>query len=216
MATMTIRGCMDFALQLLNQYSIAGALVPLSYNDQADAENRMINLINDAQMEIATTVRPIDELQDYIVPEVPINTPLEDIVCEVPEDYYRHEAMYFTPLKGRVRVMIDAAHYKWIGEHTLLLPNKPAGTYTMQYCRYPHRYEADVDKDTPLDNTPDTHEIIPYYVAAMIALDENPKAYYALYNVWETRLSRLGMKAPHAVSTLVQDVYGFDNFRGLW
>lgn len=215
MSKMTIRDCMDAALQLLNQYSIAGTLVPLSYNDQSDDENRMINLINDAQMQIATTVRPIEERLSFVVPEPELTEPDRYIENEMPEGFNNPIALYFTPSKGP-QIMTDANRYKWLGDNTLLLPNRPAGTYDLVYGRVPVRYDKDTDKTTALDNKPDTHEIIPYYVAAMIAIDDNPKAYYALYNVWETRLSRLGMKPAHAVSTQIEDVYGFNMFGGLW
>ena len=81
---MTIRQCMDFALQLLNQYSITGTLVPLSYNDQSDTELRMINLINDAQMEIAKTVKPIVETMTVEIPEPERGAPIENISVSMP------------------------------------------------------------------------------------------------------------------------------------
>lgn len=215
MAKMTIRACMDSALQLLNQYSIAGTLVPLSYNDQADTELRMINLINDAQMTIATTVKPIEAVHEFDVPVIKKPAMIE---VQMPDDFNHVLAIYFTRAgdPNRMPVPIDASRYKWIGDSLLLVPNQPAGHYRITYNRYPVRYDMSTSKDTELDNKPDTHEIIPYFVAAMIAVDENPKAYYALYNVWETRLARLGYKPPHAVSTQVEDMYGFDSFGGVW
>lgn len=215
MPKMTIRQCMDFALQLLNQYSITGALVPLSYNDQADAELRMINLINDAQMQIATTAKPIIEVMDIEVPEAASREPLSDIPVSMPDNFNAASAVYFTPAHGHDRKLVDARSYKWLGDDTILLPTRPAGTYRIEYSRYPERYESTVDKNTVLDNTQDTHEAIPYFVAAIIALDENQRAYFALYNIWETRLSRLGYKPAHANHTQVVDVYGFNNFQGV-
>lgn len=46
-------------LQLINQYSIAGAMVPPSYNNQQDYLNRVNLLVNDAQTIIATTVKKL-------------------------------------------------------------------------------------------------------------------------------------------------------------
>ena len=212
---MTIRQCMDFALQLLNQYSITGTLVPLSYNDQSDTELRMINLINDAQMEIAKTVKPIVETMTVEIPEPERGAPIENISVSMPEDFICASRVYFTPANGLKQTMEEGSNYMWLGDDTLLLPNRPAGTYRIEYHRFPVRYDKDVDKSTELDNTPDTHEAIPYYIAAVISLDENQRAYFALYNIWETRLSRLGYKPAHAVRTFVHDVYGFDNFLGV-
>ena len=219
MAKMTIRACMDATLQLLNQYSITGTLVPLSYNDQADTEMRMLNLINDAQMAIATTVKPIEARLKFAAPELPNDTPNAVIEQQMPDDFNHAIAIYFTPAEGQngLPMPIDAGRYKWMGDDLLVVPNRPAGNYEVVYNRFPVRYDETTEVDTTeLDNKPDTHEIIPFYVAAMIAVDENPKAYYALYNVWETRLARLGYRPPHAVSTQVQDAYGFDDFGGVW
>lgn len=218
MGKMTIKECMDAAYQLMNQYSIAGTVVPLSYNDQADTQLRMINLINEAQMEIATTVKPIEEFFTFEAPELPNDAPMATIEQEMPEGFNHAIAIYFEPKHDRRLgfMPIDAGKYKWLGDETLVVPNRPAGTYKVLYNRFPEMYPADVDLETELDNKPDTHVIIPYFVAAMCIMDDNQKAYYGLYNVWETRLARLGYKPPHAVSTQVTDIYGFDNFGGIW
>ena len=228
MSKMTIKECMDAAFQLLNHYSIAGGIVPLSYNDQADDKNRMLNLINDAQMAIAMSVRPISAFKTVDMPVLPNSVPLAEIEVQMPEDFDQALSIYFTPaLDGNGRPIggnsgccgpftREPSKYKWLGEDVLLLPNKPAGTYRIEYSRYPVRYTAETPETTELDNTPDTHPPIPYYVAAMIAVEENPKLYYALYNVWETRLARLAeKKKPHAVVHQICDVYGFNRFWGV-
>lgn len=225
MAKMTVKECMDAALRLLNHYSIAGTIVPPSYNDQQDDLNRMIDLINDAQMEIATTSKPIPAFIEIDVPEVGHEVPTQDIKTRMPEDFIAPKAVLFTPMeKGRrPRITIEAPYYKWFDNDTILVLNRPAGQYRVEYSRAPYRISAiDVMQNkggilnAELDNTPDTHPAIPYYVAAMIALDENPKTYYALYNVWETRLARMGYRPPHTAAQPVMDMYGFDHFTGVW
>lgn len=114
-------------------------------------------------------------------------------------------------------------YFKWFENDVILVLNRPAGVYRVEYSRAPYRIDpikviegSDTLLNAELDNTPDTHPAIPYYVAAMIALDQNPKTYYALYNVWETRLSRMGYRPPHATAQPVMDMYGFDHFSGVW
>ena len=219
---------MDAAFQLLNHYSIAGNIVPLSYNDQADDKNRMLNLINDAQMAIAMSVRPISAFMTVDMPILPTGTALAEIEVHMPENFDQVLNIYFTPAldeNGRVTggtseccgpFTRNARQYQWIGDDVLLLPNKPAGTYRIEYSRYPQRYTTTTPENTELDNTPDTHPPIPYYVAAMIAAEENPKLYYVLYNIWETRLARLvEKKKPYAVVHQICDVYGFNRFMGV-
>lgn len=228
MSIMTIKECKDAAFQLLNHYSIAGGLVPLSYNDQADDDMRMLNLINDAQMAIAMSVRPISAFYNVEMPELPASATLEEIEIRMPDDFDQVISIYFSPAldaNGRPTggnssccgpFTRNAKQYKWIGDSILLLPNKPAGVYRIEYSRYPIRYTPDTPETTELDNTPDTHPPIPYYVAAMIAVEENPKLYYALYNIWETRLARLvAKKKPYAVVHDICDVYRFNRFMGV-
>jgi hypothetical protein len=57
---MTYQECKNQVLKLLNQYTIAGNAVADGYNNQADYIRRIPSLINDAMMEISTTVRKIE------------------------------------------------------------------------------------------------------------------------------------------------------------
>jgi len=225
---MTISNCIDASLRLLNQYSITGTIVPLTYNDSADDVARMIDLINTAQMEIATTARAIHEHTEIVVPHTDSRF-TEYIVTDIGAinpNFNHGESIQFTPAEGLDRRTIDASDYKWIDRDVLAVPNKPAGTYRVEYQRFPVRYNTDLLNmtaqeratlyATELDNTPDTHEIIPYYVAAMVAQDQNKAAYQALFNKYEIGLSRLNMKPARATRTEIKDVYGFSNFSGVW
>ena len=119
MGKMTIRQCMDAVLQLLNQYSIAGSLVPLSYNDQKDTENRMINLINDAQMSLATTVRPIHASVRIIN---------EDIPNLLPNDRYclsMHRKVDEAITLGPAKKPATAAYFEVDGDAVVLVGRYP-------------------------------------------------------------------------------------------
>lgn len=63
------------------------------------------------------------------------------------------------------------------------------------------------DEDMPLDNAPETHTPIPYYVAAHLVQGEDSFWYASLYNEWRTKLEYLG-QAPQPHRGLVGDVYG--------
>ena len=220
MAKMTIAQCKDAAFQLINQYSIVGTTVPLTYNDHNDDDIRMLNLINDAQMTIATTSKPIDEIFTIEVPKKPRAEHTEELEITMPDNFIYSIGIRFKPLGakhwGRVPDRtIDMDFYKWLGEKTLLIPDRPAGTWYVEYARYPQRYDSSTPLNTELDNTPDTHEAIPYYIAAMLLLDQNAYGYASLHNMWENKLARLGYKPAHAATAPVFDVYDFNNFRGI-
>lgn len=206
---MTIQQCIDASLQLINQYSIVGTIVPTTYNDQQDDITRTINLINDAMMEIATNARPLIETVEFVVEKPDRKEPLGDVRFSMPENFDRATAVRFTPAYGYDRTMREASDYKWLGDDTLLVPNKYPGTYLVEYMRYPVQFTLETEREhTQLDNTPDTHSIIPYYVAAMVTQYDDAKAYYNLYNIWEERLAKLGYKYPHATTENIVNVYG--------
>lgn len=207
---MTIQECIDASLKLLNQYTIMGQKIPSTYNDQEDDKIRMLPLINDAIMEIATVARPILAFTEFEVPKKDPKEPIKDLDFAMPSDFDRATAVLFTPAFGRDRTAREANDYKWLGNDVILVPNLYPGTYRVEYMRYPAQYDDNTPLTTILDNTPDTHTIIPYYVAAMIANYDDQKAYYNLFNQWEVRLSRLGYKPPHATMEKIQDVYGFE------
>ena len=58
-----------------------------------------------------------------------------------------------------------------------------------------------------LDNTPDAHRAVPYYVAAQLALREDETAHAALLRQWQELLHRLA-PLPQPRRHLIGDVYG--------
>lgn len=316
---MTVKQCRDIAMQHINQYSIAGQTVPLSYNNQADYQNRVLNLINDAQMEIAKTTKRIPaqfrivqaspptvvkELETkshfdvdlvtgdsgdktakayyfevsnsgivYIETKAPegtwsviktINTvanpnggfnaykghitPTKNVrlrfsglnpylfrnigvydcnfrdddsitPCsemrsyDLPEDLYQIDGKGIPHFDagGELRYRHD---YSWIGERTLLLRSELVGEFIIDYYRYPIRLEKGIDEEsTFLDNTPDTHEAVPYYVASMLCRYDNAYIADTLYNMFEIKLSRFA-EGVQSENTMVEDVYGFQAMFG--
>lgn len=307
---MNIKECKDAALQHLNQYSIAGQTVALTYNNQADYVLRMLNLINDAQMEIAKTVKKI--FAQYTITQMNIPNLLPDTAMEQvnylgsdktleagaaakayyfevnkPATVYIEEkigrswnvvatinanptAPGFTAYKGRVittgvtrirfsgtfpysyryvglyaytfaddasvpaarayieyemptdffmmvgrgipyykgKEFILGHDYEWRGRKTLLLRRDLEGEFIIDYYRFPTRITAATPETTELDNTLDTHEAVPYYVASALCQLDNPGLSATLYNIWETRLVRLGETVQSDV-TKIEDVYDF-------
>ena len=61
---MTYGEMKDFVLQLINQYSVAGSRVPLTYNDQADLVARIPALMRDGLIYVVTTARRLRAVAD--------------------------------------------------------------------------------------------------------------------------------------------------------
>lgn len=312
---MTVKQCREIAMQHINQYSIAGQLVVPSYNNQADYEIKVLNLINDAQMELAKTNKKIHATYHIVQTAIPSlisdmgtkshvsedictgkskepaqtyyfevsgpavvylekydnkkwveikkieiteveegqftvcrgqfestpsvrfrfsgeypylfrNTGLygcsfetdEDIpACttwiayELPEDFYQLNGKG-VPYFGNHEELKYLHDYRWVGDKTLYLRRDLRGEFHVDYFRYPIRLEKGIDEEnTFLDNTPDTHEAIPYYVASMLCQYDNPSLAATLFNIFEIRLSRLA-EGPQSEIIPIEDVYGFDVF----
>ena len=190
------------ALRLLNASTIAGSEVPLSYNDQADLVLAMPSLVDDAVMQIATTVKKIpaavclDKLEQLSAGGGTLYT--------LPADCWRlmNGGLLRADGEGRWH------DYRLLGRQLLL----PAGEKELwaEYWRYPVSVGDEPEDDAPLDNSPDTHTAIPYFVAGQLVLYDDAFRYAALHNEWESRLRRLG-EAVFTERSRVRDAYaGFD------
>lgn len=130
---MTYKQIRDDTLRLLGRYSTAGAVIDESYNNQADYLDRIPSLVDDAQMLIATTVRPIPELYPL---QLWLGKKQDGwLHFQLPEDFYR--------LSGRGLAVVRDGEFSrshefhLLGGTGLLVPEGLFGTVTLEYFRYP-------------------------------------------------------------------------------
>ncbi len=190
------------ALRLLNAASIGGKEIPPSYNGQADLLKAMPTLVDDAVMQIATTVKKIPAAA--CLESMDRRTEGGRTLYMLPADCWR--------LKGGGLLRAESGErffgFRLVG-NSLLLPEAESGLW-VEYWRYPGSVGAAPADDTPLDNSPETHTAIPYFVAGQLVMYDDPYRYAALHNEWETRLSRLSEESS-AEEGRVRDAYaGFD------
>lgn len=182
------------ALQLIFSESIAGDPIANTYNNQADYVRAIPNLVNDGMMYIATTVKRIPEL-------VPL-TSLESqdfgayTLYTMPENFWRLDnggLIWQRPELGGGYTMQRFHHYKIYANNKLMISKKVPNLDQMivEYYRYPEMLKDDPKDSIELDNTPDTHAALPYFVAAQLVMYDDAFRYASLHNEWETRLSRL-------------------------
>lgn len=193
----------DYALELLNQYSNAGAVTPETYNNQADYLARIPKLVNDAQVYVATSVGKIRAVEELS------NLSCDDngkwLVYTMPRDFWQMCS------GGLIRYDEDnelkRCHlYQIIGSDRIAVQKNASPNMSVEYYRLP-RPLGDVPKDDePLDNTIPAQMALPYYVAAHLVMYDNAFAYQALMNEFETRLARLA-ETPSVVYGTVEDTY---------
>ncbi len=201
---MTYKWARDYALELINQYSIAGSVTPESYNNQADYLARIPKLLNDAQMYAATTtgrIRAVEELK---------NLSCDDngkwLIYTMPGDFWQICS------GGLIRYDDDneirrCFLYQVIGSDRIAVQREASPNMSVEYYRLP-RLLRDAPKDEEeLDNTVPVQMVLPYYVAAHLVMYDNAFAYQALMNEFESRLARLA-ETPSVVFGTVTDSYG--------
>lgn len=193
----------DESLKLINQYSIAGSRINDSYNNQLDYIKRIPQLLNDGQMLIATTAKPITGLKEL---SPCAGKPRgRHLLFSLPCDLFR--------LSGRGLSVFNRGEYsrshdyRLLGEKSILIPKSLFGSVTLEYFRYPIELGDDVDDEVEADNSPDTHRLLPYYIAAHLAMHDDAYIYRALLNEFEARLERL-KRAPSAERFIIDDAYG--------
>jgi hypothetical protein len=205
-------------LQLLNQYTVAGTHVASSYNNQQDYLNRIPSLVNDALIEIATTMRKIpafltisedDDYEEFG----------DRVKIELPEDFYQFKTGD-TFLKTEEGHVFHTNRYQIQGRNYLLIPRRELEkhkTYTLTYYRYPRLLDltATIDEDTELDNVPETHTAIPFYVAAFLVIQDDAFLYASFYNKYEDKLQKM-LPDLSAEARQTADDYTFYNSWTYW
>lgn len=206
--TMTYGQCKNRALGLIFSQQVAGETVPASYNNQADYLAKIPGLINDAETYIATTVKPISAVA--MLKDLTYEDKGEYRLYSLPNDCYKMMMGGLIEPSDSAKAKYAANYtgdYTIIGENKILVPNRVRDDLLIEYYRYPALLSENPSDNTTLDNTPDVHECIPFYVAAYLVMYDNAFMYSAFYNNFETRLQRLSRPA-YIMRREINDVYG--------
>ena len=194
----------DQILKLLNQYTVAGAKVANSYNNQQDYIERIPTLVNDAMLEIATTARKIPAV--LTLSNLPSLEVGEQVRYELPDDFYQFvSGSVVTTKEGKV---LHTNYFTTQGKKTLIVPKAEAGNYTVEYYRYPTLLPEKPDPAEDLDNEPETHFAIPFYVASFLVSHDDPFLCSLFSNKYADKLVKMGAGVTTEVRP-VDDVYQF-------
>lgn len=198
----------DFTLQLINQYSTAGTIVPESYNGQADYIVRIPKLLNNAQVHVATTAGKIRTAVPLSNLERRENG--EWMIYTMPEDFW--QLCSGNIILGGTEGMMDRMNFGHIiGSNQLAVPGSVGTDAIVEYYRLPSLLSDEPRENAELDNTVAAQMILPYYAAAHLVMQDNTYAYQALMNEFESRLARL-VQPTVAVCSTVADAYGADGW----
>ena len=189
----------NYVLQLLDRYSVAGTAVPPSYCNQADLLARLPALADDALVCLATTACRLRASAALT------NGTAEDgwTVYALPEDCWQLCADgVYRPGEDGVRVRDGC--FRLLGGGRIAFPDD--SPRTAEYFRYPRALGPAPADDAALDCPREAAPAAAFYAAAQLVLQDEPNAHAALYNEFETRLSRLG-ELPAALCEPLQNDY---------
>ena len=221
---MTYGECRDLSLNLIHQESIAGATIPGTYNNQQDYLNKIPGLINAAQMDIATTTKPIPE--EITLGELKNGWPFEEkngnYVYTLPSDMWQrrgsgliipipYHSQYQGLRHGRYNRM------RMIGNNKLILAEWLPDDTVLEYYRYPFQLSMTPDEDDTLDNVLEAQMIVPYYVAAHVVMYDDAFLYATLQNEYTAKKESLREMPTTEIDT-VEDVYmaGASDYNTWW
>ena len=169
------------ALQLIFSYSTAGTVIPATYNNQADYIAMIPGLVNAAQMEIATTAR-----------RIPASKKLSDMTFtqEGNDDVYTLPADCWQLMQGG---FYPGSFHEYVNmlDGRFAVPHGTDRSLSIEYWRYPVLVTGDTADSTALDNRPEVHEAIKFYVASGLVLYDDPYRSSVFKQEYEQRLARL-------------------------
>lgn len=202
---MTYAEARDLSLQLIMQDTIAGNEITPYYNNQQDYLNRIPGLINAAEMDLATTSKKIPEA--VTLGELTYRDTGRTRIYSLPTDLWQRKSSgLLIPTHGGWRRFNQI---KDIGRDRIVVPAGLPDDTLLEYYRYPNRLGPNPKDNESLDNTPEAHEAIPYYVAALLVIQDDAFLYASLYNTYEEKkmsMTELITTEPNSV----EDVFGFN------
>lgn len=191
----------DRALQLIDQYSVAGQTVALTYNNQADYVKKIPALVNRGLELISTTYRRIRAIA--ALPTLSRVKFGEHTAYVMPKDFWQMGGMTTFGEDGGI---VRWQKYKMLGENMFVLDGPEPHPLIVEYYRHPRLLSEDPADTDELDGNVEVQMILPYYVAAQLVMLDNSFAYAALYNEFEASAQRL-MELPQAEPGVVADLY---------
>lgn len=195
----------------INQYSKAGTEVASSYNDQQDYLNRIPQLLNTALVSIRTARDGKPLIKSVTYPEATQTenaTPPTEIggfvLYTLPDDFWSLKTGSVARVIGGH--FIKTNEFRMQGRHHIMLPKD--GTFYIEYYAYPVQVPLNIQDAATIEEDPDVIQTATFYVAANLVMYEDEFMYSALYNEYESHLSRLSNGLEMEVGN-VRDVYLF-------
>lgn len=199
---MNYKWAKDFTLQLIDQYSTAGAITPESYNNQADYIAKIPNFLNEALSYVCSSARRIRA-----------TVPLRDLektqngdwnIYTLPEDCM--EIMGGGLVRFVGESMQRFHRYHLVGAEQIAVPASISDDVLVEYFRRPNLLSNRPAEEDEMDGIREVQMVLPYYAAANLVMYDNEFAYGALMSEFESKVQRL-REQQQTEFNVVEDAY---------
>lgn len=201
----------NFSLQLIDRYSIAGAVIAGSYNNQQDYINRIPALVNDGLIYISSSVRRI---------------PAQKLIDPAQGERYGEYLRFLLPEDclmvrpgGMLRPLSKDGHrcvnYFLQEPDMLLVSRELKEPVVLEYYRRPQLLPEKPADEQGIDAGIDVQMALAYYTAAHLVMQDDAFAYASLYNEFENKLARLIVQ-PQTEIAPIFDSYGMDRWGAVY
>jgi len=190
-------------LQLINQYSINGSLVGVAQNQ--DYLLRTRNLVDTCQKELAN-IRKIPDTIHTLLDQVSTHG------TSYNEKYKIYtEIALPTDFKELKDIWIENEFYSSVTDYKfegklLLIKSNLVGDLAINYYKYPTTIDVNTVETVELEIDIDAQELIPYYVAGIVYLEDNPTIATMLLNMYESKKSGIRDILPDT-PVIIENIY---------
>lgn len=189
-------------LKHIDQYTVAGEKVPLSYNNQADFVNKIPELTNIVLRMLATTTAPLTETvaASSFADAMPMPGGWSKIT--LPKDFWRINGSGLLTMEES-GLSING-NYRFLTNRDLIVRTSEIPSMLIRYDRYPRRVKG-VDNET-LDCDDAVADCASFYVGAQLMRTEDPYVYQSMMNEYSSMMAQIA-KPITAEYVRSQDVY---------
>ena len=181
-------------LKLINQYSINGSITPISSGTLQDYLLRTRDLVDTCQKEIAN-IYPVIKQVTY--PVTAATSPTDFTSNTLPADLE-------TVLSVELNNYPDFNSVPFnVSAGALLTSPFLSGTLVLTYSKLPTDINSSSADSIELEIDKTYQELIPFYVAGHVFLEDNPSIGTMLINEYEQKLSRSKRKATLPQASIV-------------
>ena len=192
--------------QHIDQYSVAGEQIPLTYNNQKDASDRICSLANIALRTICTQAHLLTAILDPMASNVRKEEMPNGLTkITMPTDFFKMTGQGIPTFNGDISYARNL-NYRFYAPDQIIVAARDLNKIHIPYHRYPRQLHG--RDDEILDGPETVADCASFYVAAELSREISPYAYQSLYNEFETMKASL---KPTLITELseVEDVYGF-------